>query len=149
MVDWRYLGINKITVNDADETNILDVDIWAITDDMDEDLVEIKFVPSTVEGVGAKQWAKGFLIKVEHDGFSDVWDSYIKEDAVNPVIPIFNVVFDVVPIGTLATEVWTFQASKCYVANRGDLSVDKEAERGEGVVFVICIGTVTITHPEP
>jgi len=150
MTDRLYLGINKITVNVTDETNLLDVDIWAITDDNDEDLVTIKFTPGTVEGVGAKQYAKGWLIKVDHDGFSDVWDNYIKTDAVNPVLPAFTVVFDIVEDATGAvTEIWTFQASKCYVANRGDLSIDKEAERGEGVVFVICIGTVAVTHPIP
>ena len=148
MTDRIYLGIQKITVNVSDETNILDVDIWAITDDMDEDLVEIKFTPNTVEGVGAKQWAKGWLIKVVHDGKSDVWDAYIKDDVVNPVIPAFVVTFDIVTAGVVGTEVWTFQAADyCYVANRGDLTIDKEQERGEGVVFVICIGTVAVTHP--
>lgn len=147
MTDRLFMGIQKITVNSVDETNILDVDIWAIAEDMDEDLVEIKFTPNTVEGVGAKQWAKGFLIKVVHDGFSDVWDNYIKTDVVNPVIPNFTVVFDIVEdaLGDV-TEIWTFQVNKCYVANRGPLTVDKEQERGEGVVFVLCIGTVVITH---
>lgn len=148
MVDRIYTGIQKITVNISDEANILDVDIWAITDNMNEDLVEIKFTPNTIEGVGAKQWAKGWLIKINHDGKSDVWDDYIKDDDVNPIIPEFIVVFDMVDDGTGAvTEVWTFQSSKCYVANRGDLTIDKEAERGEGVIFVICIGTVAVTHP--
>ena len=144
MTDRVFMGINKITVNVSDESNVLDVDIWAITDDMKEDLVEIKFTPGTYEGVGAKQWAKGFLVKVMHDGYSDVWDPYINDDGVNVVLPAFTVTFDLTGGGT---EVWTFQANKCWVANRGDLTIDKEAERGEGVVFVICIGTVVITHP--
>ncbi len=147
MTDRLYMGVNKITVNVSDEPNILDADIWAITDDMDEDLVEIKFTPNTVEGVAAKQWAKGWLIRIDHDGTSDVWDSYIKDDVVNPLIPEFIVVFDTVTAGVEGTEVWTFQSNKCYVANRGDLTIDKEQERGEGVVFVICIGTVAVTHP--
>jgi len=147
MTDRIYLGINKITANVSDETNILDIDIWAITENMDEDLVKIRFTPATHEGVGAKQWAKGFLIKVVHDGWSDIWDNYISDDGPNTVLPAFTVTLDITTAGVEGTEVWTFEANKCYVANRGDLTVDKEQERGEGVVFVICIGTVVITHP--
>ncbi len=146
MTDRTYLGINKITVNVSDETNILDVDIWAVTDDLNEDLIKIRFTPNTVEGVGAKQWAKGWLIKVVHDGFSDVWDNYIKEDVVNVVLPAFTVVFDTVEEGGFDTEIWTFEPNKCWVANRGDLTIDKDEDIGEGVVYVVCIGTVDVTH---
>ena len=146
MTDRTYLGINKITVNVSDETNILDLDIWAVTDDLNEDLVKIRFTPATIEGVGAKQWAKGWLIKVVHDGYSDVWDPYIKQDDDNVVLPAFTVVFDTVEEGGADTEIWTFEANKCYVANRGDISISKEEDIGEGVVFVVCIGTVAVTH---
>lgn len=147
MVDRIYLGVNKITVNVSDETNILDVDIWAITEDFNEDLIKIRFTPNTVEGVGAKQWAKGWLIKVVHDGYSDVWDPYIKQDVVNVVLPHFTVVFDIVKDALDdVTEIWTFEADECWVANRGDIAISKEEDQGEGVVYVVCIGTVAVTR---
>ena len=147
MTDRTYLGINKITVNASDETNILDVHIWAVTAKLNEDLVKIRFTPNTVEGVGAKQWAKGWLIKIEHDGYSDVWDNYIKQDVANAVLPFFIVTFDIVEdaLGDV-TEIWTFEADKCYVANRGDITISKEEDLGEGGVYVVCIGTVVVTR---
>lgn len=147
MTDRKYLGIKKITVNTTDETNILDVDIWAITDSYDEDLAEVKFTPNTIEGVGFKQWAKGWLIKIVHDGWSDVWDSYIDDDAEGAVIPAFIVIFDIVKDAAgKVTEVWTFEASKCYIANRDELKVEIEQERTPGAIFVVCIGSVEVTH---
>ncbi len=147
MTDRVYLGIQKITVGSNDETNILDADIWAITDKYDEDLAEVKFTPNTIPGVGFKQWAKGWLIKIVHDGKSNVWDSYLSDTGKGTVIPAFIVVFDIVkdPAGK-TTEIWTFEASKCYIANRDELKVAIEQERTPGAMFVVCIGDVAITH---
>jgi len=147
MTDRKYLSIQKITVNETDETNVLDVDIWAITDEYNEDLAEVQFTPNTIEGVGFKQWAKCWLIKVVHDGWSDVWDSYIGDDGKGAVIPHFIVTFDIVKtLLAKVTEIWTFAPSKCYIANRDELKVEIEQERTPGAIFVVCIGDVEITH---
>ncbi len=147
MTDRVYLGIQKIIVNSIDETNVLDIDMWPITDNYDEDLVEVKFTPNVIAGVGFKQWAKGWLIKVVHDGKSDVWDSYLSDTGEGAVIPNFTVVLNIVkdPAGK-TTEVWTFEASKSYIANRDELKVAIEQERTPGAIFVVCIGDVEVTH---
>ncbi len=147
MTDRKFKGIQKIIVNSVDEENIMDVDIWAITDTFAEDLVEILFAPNVIEGIGDKQWAKGYLVKVVHDGWTDVWDSYIDESAAGVVLPNFSVIFDIITAGVAGTEVWVFQANKSYVSNRGEIGVKREETRTPGTIFVLCFGTVAITHP--
>lgn len=149
MTDRKYLGIKSVTVHTATETNILDVDIWAVTDEGSEDLVEIQFTPGTVAGIGAKQWAKCWLIKVVHDGWSSIWDDYLGAlgAAEGAVIPTFIVTFDIVTAGVVGTEVWTFLANKCYVSNRDEVGMKIEEKRTPGAIYVLCIGTVEVTHP--
>ena len=144
MTDRKYLGIQKITVNSVDETNVLDVDIWLVTDGYNEDLGEVKFTPNTIGGVGFKQYAKCWLIKIVHDGQSDVWDDFIGADAEGAVILTFSVTFDIVEDAAgKVVEVWNAEASKCYIANRDELKVEIEQERTPGAIFVVCIGTFT------
>ena len=147
MTDRKFTGINKVTVNSVDETNVLDVDIWLMTDDYNEDLVEVQFTPGTIEGVGFKQWAKCWLVKIVHDGWTDLWDSYIDDDGEGIALPNFSVTFDIVEdVAEKVTEVWTFQANKSYIANRDEIRVEIEQERTPGAIYVVCIGTVEITH---
>lgn len=134
-------------MNSVDTENILDVDIWLVTDNLEEDLVEVKFTPGTIEGVDFKQYAKCWLIKVVQDGWTNVWDNYINDDGEGAVIPTLSVTFDITKtVAEKTTEVWTFQASKSYVLNRDELRVEIEQERTPGAIFVVIIGTVTITH---
>lgn len=147
MTDRKYTGIQKITVNSIDEENIMDVDVWAINDEGGEDLVEIQFAPATVEGVGAKQWGKAFRIKIVHDGWTDVWDTYLDLTDEGVFMPNFSVTFDILTNGVVGTEVWTFQANKCYIENRDDVKTEIEQRRTPGAVYVLCIGTVAVTHP--
>jgi len=147
MADRKYLGIQKITVNSVDETNVLDVDIWRVTDSYDEDLAEVKVTPNTIGGVGFKQYAACWLIKIVHDGQSDVWDDFIGDGAKGVVIPNFSVTFDIVKDAELKViEVWNAEASKCYIANRDELKVEIEQERTPGAIFVVCIGTFTPSY---
>lgn len=147
MTEREFVGVQKVTVNSVDEENILDVEITLVTDDMEEDLAEVKFTPNTIEGTAFKQYGKCWLTKVVHDGWTDVWNSYIDDDAEGAVIPNFVVVFDIVKTAAeKTTEVWTFQASKCFIFNRDELRVEIEQKRTPGAVYVVCIGTVTITH---
>lgn len=147
MTDRKFLGIKKITVNTTDEENVLDLDIRLMTDDYSEDLVEVKFTPNTTEGIGFKQWAKCWIIKIVHDGWSDVWDPYLADDDEGALIPEFVVVFDIVEDeNNKVTEIWTFESDKCYIANRDELKVEIEQERTPGAIFVVCLGSVTITH---
>lgn len=146
MTDRKITGINKITVNTSHETNILDVDIWLMNDEYGEDLAEVQFTPNTIPGVGFKQWAKVWLIKVVHDGWSDVWDSYIDDDGKAIEIPEFVIVFDTMTAGVVGTETWTFETDKSHIANRDELSVEIEQRRTPGAIFVVCIGTVEVTH---
>lgn len=146
MTDRVFTGIKKITVNSVDETNVLDVDIWAITDEGDEDLIDILFTPNTIEGIGAKQWAKGWLLKFVHDGWTDVWDSYIDDDGEGAVIPTLVVTFNTIVAGVAGTEIWTFQASKSYVSNRDEVGMRIEEKHTPGAIYVLIIGTVAVTH---
>lgn len=147
MTDRKYLGIQKITVNSVDETNVLDVDIWLVTDEYNEDLAEVKFTPNTIPGVAFKLYGKCWLIKVVHDGQSDVWDNYIGDAAEGAVIPDFSVTFDIVEDAEAKViEVWNAEASKCFIANRDELKVEIEQERTPGAIFVVCIGTFTPTY---
>lgn len=144
MTDVKIHGINKVTVNSVDEENILDVKVRLMTDDLNEDLVEVLFTPNTIEGVGFKQYAKVWVIQVVHDGKSTVWDSYIDDDAAGAVIPNFSIEYD---IGGGNTMLFTFEASKCYVLNRDELLVKIEQKRTPGSIFVVCIGTLVVTYP--
>lgn len=144
MTDRKYLGIQKVTVNSIDETNVLDVDIRLVTLKYAEDLVEVKFTPNTIYGVGFKPHPKCWLIKVVHDGQSDVWDSYIGDNTKGAMIPNFSVTFDIVKdLAGKVIEVWNAEANKCYIANRDELKVEIEQERTPGAIFVVCIGTFT------
>lgn len=145
MTDRIYTGIQKILVGAVEETNILDVDIWAITDEGGEDLVEVKFTPNTVEGIAFKQYAKCWLIKIVHDGWTDVWDTYISYDGEGTELAAFAVTFDTITAGVAGTEVWTFQASKSYVSNRDEVGLKIEETRTPGTIYVLCIGTVDVT----
>lgn len=147
MTDRKITGIQKVTVNSVDETNIMDVDIWAVTEEGNEDLVEVIFLANIIEGVAFKQWAKGWLVQLVHDGFTDVYDSYIADDAKGPVIPNFSITFDIVTAGVIGTEIWTFQANKSYIFNRDDVQFELDQKRTPGGIFVLCIGTVAVTHP--
>lgn len=147
MVDRKITGIQKITVNGVDETNIMDVDIWAVTDEGNEDLVEVLFLANIIEGVGFKQWAKCWLVQFVHDGFTDVWDSYISDDGKGAVIPTLSITFDIVTAGVVGTMLCTFQASKSWIFNRDDVQFELDQKRTPGGIFVLCIGTVAITHP--
>lgn len=147
MTDRKYLGINSVVVNSVSETNILDVDIWYMTDKYGEDLVETQFAKGTISGVGFKQGPTVWLVKVVHDGWTDLWDSYIAAKAKGTVLPTFVVIFDIVKdAAEKVTEVWTFTPNKCYVANRDELRVEIEQERTPGAIFVVCIGDPTVTH---
>jgi len=147
LTDRKITGIQKITVNSIDETNIMDVDIWAITDEGSEDLVEVIEMANVIEGVGFKQYARCWLVKVVHDGFTDVWDSYINDDGKGPAIPNFSITFDILTIGVVGTMLMTFEASKCYIYNRDDVTFELDQKRTPGAIFVLCIGTISITHP--
>ncbi|GAG15002.1 unnamed protein product, partial [marine sediment metagenome] len=109
MTDRKITGIKSVTAGDNDEVNIMDVEIWAVTDEGNKDLVEVLFTPNTLEGIGFKQWAKGWLVRIVHDGWTDIWDSYINDDGEGIPIPIFVVTFNTMVAGTAGTEVWTFQ----------------------------------------
>lgn len=145
MTDRKITGIKSVTAGANSETNILDLEIWAVTDEGNEDLVEVLFTPNTIEGIGFKQWAKGWLVRIVHDGFTDIWDDYISEDGEGSVIVTFVVTFDTMVAGTAGTMVWTFQASKSWIQDRDDVGVEIEQKRTPGEVFVNCIGTVDIT----
>ncbi len=147
MTDRKYTGIASVTAGVNTETNILDVDIWAVTDEGNEDLVEVLFTPNTIEGIGFKQWAKGWLIRVVTDGWTDIWDDYLSDDGEGSVIVTFVVTFDIVTAGVVGTEVWTFQASKSYIQDRENVGVEIEQKRTPGEIFVLCIGTADITYP--
>jgi hypothetical protein len=140
MTDRKLKGIQKITVNAADETNVLDVEIKLAPDDF----LEPQFVPNTIAALGVKQWEKFWVVTITHDSWSSVWDSYLNDDGEGAVIPSFSITFELADTGT---EVWTAEASKSYIQNRGELKAELEQERNPGVVEVIVIGTFTITHP--
>lgn len=143
MTDRIYTGIQKVLVGAVWVYNILDVDIWAITDEGNEDLVEVKFTPNTIEGIAFKQYAKAWLIKIVHDGWTDVWDPYISYDGEGTVLPAFGITFETVVDGVAGTEIWTFEASKCYVSNRDEVGRKVEETRTPGTIYVLCIGTAT------
>ena len=146
MTHRKFLGIQKITVNSVDATHILDVEISLVTDDMDEDLAEVKFTPNTIEGIAFKQYGKCWLIKVVHDGFTSIYDSYIDDDGEGTVLPTFIVTFNIVKTAAnKTTEVWTFEAGKSYIYNRDDVKAEIEQKRNPGIVYIVCIGDVTHT----
>lgn len=147
MTNRKYKRTQKITVNSVDTFNIDTVDIWIVTEELEQDLVDILFTPGTVEGVGESQGAKCWLLKVVHDGWSDVWDTYIEDDAEGPVIPSLVVIFETITAGVAGTEVWTFQVSKSYVSNRDDVGFKIEEKYTPGAIWILIIGTVEVTHP--
>lgn len=146
MTDRKITGIKSILVGANTEYNIMDVDIWLVTDEGSEDLAEVQFLAGTIEGVGFKQWAKGWLVKVVHDGFTDVWDSYIDDDGKGIVLPAFAVTFDTVVAGVIGTMICTFQVSTAYISNRDDLHFERDQKRTPGAIYVLCTGIVSITH---
>ena len=148
MTDRKYTGIESVTVNAVPSLNIDTVDIWPITEEMEQDMVDILFSPDVVEGVGAKQWAKGWLLKVVHDGFTDVWDPYMLDNVEGTVIPALVVTLETLTAGVIGTEVWTFQVSKSYVSNRGEVGMKLGEKHTPGTIWVLIIGTVVVTHPE-
>ncbi|GAG41221.1 unnamed protein product [marine sediment metagenome] len=147
IVNRKITGIESVTVNGVDSLNIETVDIWPVTEEMSEDLIDILFSPWIVEGIGAKQWAKCWLLKVVHDGWTDVWDTYIEYDAEAPVIPTLVVTLEILTEGVVGTEVWTFQASKSYVSNLDDIGMRIEEKYTPGAIWILINGTVAITHP--
>jgi len=147
MTERKIIGIQSVETTTGASTNIMDVDIWAVTDDGNEDLVEVLFTPHTFEGVAFRQWAKCWLVKIVHDGWTDIYDAYIDDDGESAAIPLFKITFDIKKTAAnKTTEIWTFQTSKSYVMNRDELRVEIEQKRTPGAIYIVCIGTVTITH---
>lgn len=146
MTDRKYLGINSVVVDGVSETNLLDVDIWLMDDKYGEDLVEMQFAKGTISSVGFKQGPTVWLIKIVHDGWTDLWDSYIAAKAKGAEIPSFVVIFDIVKAGEATTEVWTFTPNKCWIADRDERSVEIEQERTPGTIYVVSLGDPTVTH---
>lgn len=147
MTDRKLTGINNVTVNSVPETNVMDVDIWYVTDELSEDLVEVIQMANVIEGVGFKQYAKCWLVKITHDGWTNIYDAYINDDGKGSVLPNFSITFDTLTIGVAGTQLWTFQASKSYILNPDDVAFELDQKRTPGAIFVLCIGTVAVTHP--
>ncbi len=147
MTDRKYLGIKSIVVNGITETNVLDVDIWLMDKKYGEDLVEVQFAKGTISGVGFKQGATVWLVKIVHDGWTDLWDSYVAAKAKGAAIPTFVVIFDIVKdVAEATTEVWTFTPDKCWIVTRDEVGAEVEQEFTPGAIFVGSLGDPTVTH---
>ena len=141
--DEQYTGIQKITVNSSDCTNILWYE-WEFVGQDGGDILTPRFTPNTYESVGVTEWpGKYWRLRFGIDSTSTVFDSYINDDGANAVIPDLSVTI-VKSDGN--TRVHTYQASKSYVSNFDPSSeVAERATYNTSVVEVVCIGTRTDT----
>lgn len=104
-----------------------------------------RFTPNTTAAVGVRHHSgKHRVITIDHDSATDIYDAYIDDDGVNPVIPALHLTF---LIDGGDTQVHTFEANHCYVKSRGRLMIEKKRLRKVWRIVIVCIGTRTVTHP--
>jgi hypothetical protein len=141
MVDRSVMKINNVTINSNVATNILDLDYEFVIQD------KVRHTPNVVAGLGIRNYPKFHRITLIFDSVTDIFDSYISEAAKNTVIPSGSIDLEVYnhTTGLTQTETWTLEANKAWVAQRGELRVEKLQERKPWQVVLICIGTLAIT----
>ena len=138
MTTRTVLRINEVETTGGVATNIMDVEWEFVIKD------KVRHTPNVTAGLDIRHFPKYHKITMDFDTQTDIFNAYMDDDGVNPVIPLFKIEYTLVGG---ATELWTFQASKSYVLSRGELKVEKLARRKTWRVVVICIGTRSVTWP--
>jgi len=104
-----------------------------------------RITPNTTSPIGVRQHSgKHRTITIDFDSVTDIFDAYIDDDGVNPVIPSLVITFTITGGDT---QVHTFEANHCYVKNRGRLVVEKSQLNKVWRIVIVCIGTRIVTHP--
>jgi hypothetical protein len=140
MTDRQIKGINAVTINSVNAYNILDVNYEFVIRD------KVRHTPNVAEGLGIRNFTKWHEIELVFDSVTSIFDPYIDDDGKNPAIPSGSIQFATLVAGVEGTETWTFEASKWFVQNRGELRVDRMSQRRPWRIKLIGIGTLTITH---
>ena len=142
MVDRSVKKINNVTINGSPATNILDLDYQFVIQD------KVRHTPNLVEGFGIRNYPKYHRIILIFDSITSIFDSYIDDYEKYDPIPSGSISLEVFNHSTQAiqTETWTLEASKWWVAQRGELRVEKLQDRKPWQVVLIGIGTMEINH---
>jgi len=140
----QYTGISSVVLNAGANTtavNILEYE-WEFVGPDGSDILDVRTTPNTYEGVGVTEWSgKHWRLKLTFDSYTDIFDSYIEDDAVNPVIAaVVNVVMKT---AAGSTQVHSYETSKCYISNVDGETVEK-ATRNPVTYELVCIGTRSV-----
>ena len=137
-------GRQIIECTEVDCNGNTSVNVVGYNQKFDQKIVP-RFTPNTTAAVGVRHHSgKHRIITIDHDSVTDIYDAYIDDDGVNPVIPTLVITF-LIKGGD--TQVHTFEAAHCYVKNRGKLVVEKKTLRKVWRIEIVCIGTRIVTHP--
>lgn len=138
--DKYIISIDQITINSEVATNILDFDYSFVIQD------QVRHTPNITAGIGIRNYPKWHIIGLTFDSWTDILDSYIRDEGVNPNIPSGSIKFTYVDEdGTVSTETWTLQANRFRVMKSDELRVEKLREHKTWEVILIGRGTITIS----
>ena len=133
----KILRINNVTTPTGATTNVYRF--------KEEHMMQVtpQFIPNLYQGAGVLQLHKWRILTIVIDTETNVFDIGLEIIAANDPFATFSANFT---LTDGVTEIWTYEANKCYVFNRGEGRYDAEAGRKTIEVQILSYGSKIVTH---